>query len=77
MSGHILTIIKSKCLYTCFVDFQKAYDSIQRDELKNKLEKIDINRRFLDIINAIFKASNVSLLYKNKVKEPFYKTIGT
>ena len=26
---------------------------------------------FLDIINAMFKASNISLLYKNKVIEPF------
>ena len=26
---------------------------------------------FLYIINAMFKASNISLLYKNKVTEPF------
>ena len=32
--------------------------------------------KFLDIIHAIFKTSNISLLYKNKVTEPFYTTIG-
>lgn len=32
--------------------------------------------KFLDIIHAIFKASNISLLHKNKVTEPLYTTIG-
>ena len=45
-SDRILTITKGNCLYTCFTDFQKAYDSIQKGRLKDKLEKIDINGRF-------------------------------
>ena len=44
-SDHIFTltkkyVTKDKYLYTCFVNFQKAFDSIRRDELKDKLEKI-------------------------------------
>ena len=69
-------VTKGKYLYTCFVDFQKAYESIRRDGLKDKLEKIDINGKFLDIIHAMYKAPNISLLYKNKITEPFYKSVG-
>ena len=76
-SDHILTVKKDKYLYTCLVDFHKAYNSIQRDRLKDKLEKSSINGRFLDTIHKMYKVPNVSLLYKNnKVTEPFYQTIG-
>ena len=68
-SDHILTLFSlikkyvtnGKYLYTCFVDFQKPYDSIRRDGLKDKLEQIDINGKFLDIIHAMYKAPNISL----------------
>ena len=69
-------VTKGKYLYTCFVDFQKAYDSIWKDRLKDKLEKNGINGKFLDIIHAMYMEPNISLLYKSKVKEPFYTTIG-
>ena len=66
-SDHIFTLFslvkkyvtKGKYLYNCFVDFQKAYDSIRRDGLKDKLEKIGINGKFLDIIHAMDKALNI------------------
>ena len=37
-------------------DFQKAYDSIRRDGLKDKLETIGINGKVLDITHAMYKA---------------------
>ena len=69
-------VTKGNYLYICFVDFQKAYDSIRRDGLKDKLEKIGIIGKFLDIIHAMHKEPNTSLLYKKMVTEPFYTTIG-
>ena len=51
------------------------YNLIQRDGLKDKLKKIEINGKFLNIIHAMYKAPNISL-YKIKVAEPFYATIG-
>ena len=82
-SDHIFTLFslikkyvtKGKYLYTCFVDFQKAYDSIRRDGIKDKLEKIDINGKYLHIIHAMRKAP-ISLLNTNKVTESFCTTIG-
>ena len=44
--------------------------------MKDKLEIIGINWKFLDIFHTLYKATNASLLYKNKVTELFYTTIG-
>ena len=68
--------MKGKYLYTCFVDFQKAYDSVWRDGLKYKLEHIGIKGKFLDIIHSMYKAPKISLLYKNQITSPFYTTVG-
>ena len=69
-------VTKSKYLYTCFVDFQKAYDSIRSDGLKDKLEKTDISRKYLYIILAMYKAQNISLLYKKKLQSHFTQLLG-
>ena len=45
-------------------------------EIAIVLEKISINSKFLDIIHAMYKEPNSLLLYKGKVTEPFYLTIG-
>lgn len=47
------------------MEFQKTYNSLGRDTSKGKVEKNDIDGKFLDIIYVMYKASNVSLLYKN------------
>ena len=63
-------------MYTCFVDFQKAYDSIRRDSLKHKLEQLGIKGNFLDIITWIYSSTKVSLSYNSYVSTPFSTPIG-
>ncbi len=41
-------------LYTCFVDFRKAYDSMPRDLLWTKLERLGVHGWFLDGIKALY-----------------------
>ena len=53
-------IEKGKYLYTCFVDFQKAYDSIRRDSLKHKLEQLGIKGNYLATITSIYSSTKVS-----------------
>ena len=67
---------KGKYLYTCVVGFQKAYDSIWRDGLKDKLEKIGINGKFVDIIQPKYEAPNISLLYSAKLQSHFKQLLG-
>ena len=57
-------------------EFQKAYNPIWRNGLKDKPEKIYINGKFLDIIHAMNKTQNILLLYKKKFAKLFYATIG-
>ncbi len=41
-------------LYTCFVDFRKAYDSVPRNLLWTKLERLGVHGWFLDGIKALY-----------------------
>ena len=41
-------------LYACFVDFRKAYDSVPRDLLWTKLERLGVHGWFLDGIKALY-----------------------
>ena len=83
-SDHIFTLFtlikkyikKGKYLYTCFVDFRKAYDTINRNSLKHKLKKFGIEGKFLNIITSIYESTKVSLSYKKKISPPFITSIG-
>ena len=83
-SDHIFTLFslinkcikKGKYLYSCFVDFQKADDSIRRDSLKHKLQQVGIKGKFLDIITSIDSSTKVSLSYTNYVSTAFSTSIG-
>ena len=61
---------------TCFVGFERAYDSIKRDSLKHKLEQLGIKGKFLDIITSIYSLTTVSLSYTSYVSTPFSTSIG-
>ena len=69
-------IKKGKHLYTWFVDFQKAYDSIRPDSLKHKLEKLGVKGNLLDIITSIYNSTKVWFSYNSYVSTPFGATIG-
>ena len=61
---------------TCFVGFQKAYDSIRRDSLKHKLEQLGIKGNFLYITTSIYRLTKVLLTYNSYVSTPFSTSIG-
>jgi hypothetical protein len=62
-SDHILTLktvidkaFKSpKKVYACFIDFKKAFDTINRDVLFYKLFQYNIKGPFFDIIQNMYK----------------------
>ena len=45
---------KGKKLFTCFIDFQKAFDSVWHDGLFRKMENKGINGNFLNQIKNIY-----------------------
>ena len=52
---------KGKKLFTCFIDFQKAFDSVWHDGLFRKLENKGINGNFLNLIKNIYKSTKCAV----------------
>ena len=73
-SDHILTLKavlnkyvgdkKGKKVYICFVDFQKAFDSVWHDGLFRKLENKCINGNFLKLIKSIYNNTKCAVIFE-------------
>ena len=80
-SDHILTIkatvnkyvndVQNKKLYACFIDFQKAFDSVWHEALFRKLENNGINGDFLDLIKNIYKKTKCAVKLRDKTTKFF------
>jgi len=70
------TIKSGGYLYTCFVDFQKAYDSVWREGLLQKFERIGISGKVLNIINSMFNEPKSAIYSNGKISENFQTTVG-
>ena len=66
----------NKRLYGCFVDFSKAFDSVPRDILLDKLKKHGINGNVFDIIQTIYLEDTVSIKIDNKHSPSFKTNVG-
>ena len=62
---------KGKKLYTCFVDFHKAFDSVWHDGLFRKLENKGINGKFLKLIKSIDNNTKCAVKINNKTTNIF------
>ena len=61
-------------IYGCFVDFSKAFDSIPRDRMFQKLLDIGITGKFYDIIKYIYEGDQVCVKLDDMIT-PAIKTI--
>ena len=67
--------LKSK-LYVCFVDFKKAFDSIDRNALFQKIENKGIGGNFLKLIKDMYSNTLYSCKFGDSYSEPFLTTLG-
>ena len=77
-SDHILTLKaivnkyvtdkEGKKLYTCFIDFKKAFDSVWHDGLFREVENIGINGNILDLIKSIYKKTKCAVKINKTTK---------
>ena len=65
-----------KKLFGCFVDFSKAFDSVPRDILLDKLRKHGIDGRVFDIIKTLYLEDTASIKIGNKHSLPFKTNRG-
>ena len=58
-------------MYSCFIDLSKAFDTIPRDLLLNKLRDIDIKGRFFKIILSIYTNDSACVKIDQECTERF------
>jgi hypothetical protein len=67
---------QNKKLYTCFIDFRKAFDSIWRDALLYKLVKAGGGGIFENIIKDIYSSSEIQIKLGDGLTMPFEDNTG-
>jgi hypothetical protein len=54
-------------IYSCFVDFSKAFDSVPRDKMFQKLLDIGITGKFYDLIKFIYEGDQLCIKINNTI----------
>ena len=67
---------RKKQLYACFVDFTKAYDTIPRDLLWQKLESLGVRGWFLDTIKSLYGAVPMAVKSAQGLTATFESVMG-
>ena len=77
-SDHILTLKtlidkytanRGTRLYTCFVDYRKAFDSVARDALLYKLAKLGIGGKIFQCLKSMYENSGTKIKLINKLSD--------
>ena len=70
-----VTIGKGK-IYTCFVDFKKAYDTVWHNGLFQKMNENLLDGKVLDLIKDIYKKSKCAVKVNDSITEYFAYSKG-
>ena len=68
--------VRNGKVYSCFIDFKKAYDSVWHEGMYAKLESLNINGKFLEIIKNMYEKSNCAVKIQNKITNFFQSKRG-
>lgn len=58
-------------LHLMFVDFEKAFDSVRRDQIWAALRRRGVPQKIIAIIKASYNGASCRVLHKGKLTEPF------
>lgn len=67
---------EKKPLYTCFVDFKKAFDSLPHGAMVHKLQANGINGNFLNIICDMYSKTSLRVKTQNQLTPTFPGEVG-
>jgi hypothetical protein len=65
-----------KPLYVCYVDFKKAYDTIPRDLLWHKLQRIGVHGDFLRAVQALYAEVPMGVQFADGMSATFDSLLG-
>ena len=68
--------IAKRPIYACFVDLQKAYDTVQHDMLWSKLESIGVGPRMLAAIQSLYSSGTLSMKAAGTAGQPWTQQMG-
>ena len=63
-------------LYVCFVDFEKAFDSVDQQTIWNILSYYGVPDKFINIIRLLYKDYTCQVVHNGKLSEEFAVTTG-
>ena len=63
-------------LYTCFIDFSKAFDTVLHSALLYRLSQIDIRGPFYYVIKSMYTSNNLHIRIGNKLTKSFIPELG-
>jgi exonuclease III len=66
----------NKKIYACFVDFQKAFDSVSHPILLKKLLEGGIKGKCFDIIQSLYATNKIAVRLENNISNFFTSNIG-
>ena len=66
-----------KRLYTCFVDYRKAFDTVCREALLYKLSNLGIKGNFFRCVQHMYQNSSAKLKLLSKISEAIEILVGT
>ena len=78
----IHNLVRKQChsnggrLYSCFIDFSKAFDTIPRDTLLQKLLDFGIDGNFFNIIRNIYTNDKICIKHDDKVTDTIEVNLG-
>ena len=67
---------EKKNIFRCFVDFQKAFDSVPRNKLFQKLLDYNINGKFYDCLTKLYTGDKSCVKLGDRVTSTFELTHG-
>ncbi|PVD27306.1 hypothetical protein C0Q70_12461 [Pomacea canaliculata] len=63
-------------LYITFVDFEKAFDSVDRETIWKLMQHYGFPPKFMDIIRQLYENSTCRVIHKGKLTDPFAVRTG-
>ena len=63
-------------VYACFVDFQKAFDTVMHTGIKIKLLSIEVGSKFYEIIKDMYEVSKSCVKLQNHITDNFPINLG-
>ena len=63
-------------LYTNFIDFEKAFDSVDRNVIWQLMGHYGVPPKFIKLIQELYEASCCQVIHNGKLSEPFEMNTG-